>query len=37
MGKGTDHSDSAIYRTWLERRAPGSLDWGGAGKPQRAK
>ena len=37
MGKGTDHSDSAIYRAWLERRAPGSLDWGGAGKPQRAK
>jgi len=22
MGKGTDHSDSAIYSTWLARHAP---------------
>merc|ERR1740117_1416688 len=37
MGKGTDHSDSAVYSTWLARHAPDSLGWGGAGKPQRAK
>ena len=25
MGKGTDHSDSSVYSTWLARRAPDSI------------
>ena len=33
MGKGTDHSDSSVYSTWLARRAPDSIGWGGAGEP----